>query len=43
MTLKRGGIYGTSEIAGLAVLALIVLGIFINARDIVRHIRISTM
>jgi hypothetical protein len=31
------------EITGLAVLALIALGIVINGRDIVRYIRISTM
>ena len=31
------------EITGLAVVALIALGIVINGRDIVRYIRISTM
>lgn len=38
-----GGIKGTLEIAGIALLALIPLGLIINAKDIARYIRISMM
>lgn len=34
---------GTAEIVGVAALALVVIGILINLKDIVRYVHISRM